>query len=127
MLDLIKRLLAFLAPILKMAALETVSDIAYEAAYGRRPMRPIVRPRHYTNYQRYRSEFPPSRANLDEPEVAEGFSPWNGVMKVQFDLTAATEGQALAWLMKQMPDVGASDGPEGKVVLESWTVEDRDD
>lgn len=62
MYDLIKRLLAFLLPIVRSAALEVAADVVNEAAYPRR--------RPYTSYRRYSRPRPAASYTFKRPDIS---------------------------------------------------------
>lgn len=139
MYDIIKRIIMFLLPIIKTAAIETAADITYEAAYGRRPVKPFRPTRRDTGYTRYnrleprrRTEFE-AYAEKDVQETMDLFGPrdedgkfdpeanrgFHDVLMVAFDLTGPNALIAQQWLMERLPKPNDTDSV---VNLDSWWI-----
>lgn len=120
MYDLIKRLLAFLLPILKSAAIETVADLTYEAAYGKNALKKRRRlsQGEVDNISRHVDQYGKFTDTVGQPK---------SVLMLAFELTGPSPAIAHQWLLEQLPKPGTyecSDGSHvqlspGRVVNES--------
>lgn len=132
MLNMIKRFIAFLLPIVRRAAMEAAVDVLTEAAY---PARQTNRFRSYNRIPRTSYSQPPRGytdlvdfAKRDVEETSRLFDDsdrseqYHDVIMVAFDVTGPNAQTVHEWLHSQMPRTEEHYVPQGKINLDSWWV-----
>lgn len=113
MLDMFKRVIAFLLPVLRQTSLEVLSDVVNKAAYPDRHSRPRPRSSYYTSYNR----IPPRPRKLSEKDA----------VLVAFDIVGPHPAIIQEWLHNQLPKPGTHDArghddETVQVVLNNWRI-----
>lgn len=133
MLNIIKRLIAFLLPIVGKAALQTAADVISDAAYPERrrmPRRTSYNhpPRGYTDLVDYSKKDVGETARLfefkDSPEASfRDRDRYHDVIMVAFDITGPNQALVYEWLNNQMP---ATTNIDEEYYLDAWWIADDD-
>ena len=121
-------LLAFMLPIVRKAAIQTLADELTKHAYPEGTRR-RYQPNAYSRLGRsYYDNIPPQRRrprvenfDVETTGYTHAGKPFHDVLMVAFDISGPSAREAHRWLMDNMPSAGTG-GDNDEIYLDSWWV-----
>lgn len=126
MLNIIKRVLAFLLPILGKAALQTASDVLADVAY---PDRRTSRRTSYSQPPRGYTDTVDLDATVDEPQLfgeSHQGNEYHDVLMMAFDISGPNMHVVKEFLYNYMPVTGEQVFNGERIYLDSYWIADDD-
>lgn len=134
MLNYIKKILLFLLPILRNAAIQATADALTRVAYPEHPARKIRRDldrvrrqdRQASPYRTSYSRLGPVAEYMSNPHGDRTRLAQHDVVMVAFDITGRSQKDVYAWLADNMPESETFHGEKDEIYIDSWWIADDD-